>query len=139
MDSCRWLLLRDMAVFRPDHHRMVVCQRDTELEILEGHKERRNKFVVDSFSGLSWGRLGSGVYTKWSTIPPAGMMQKTSTHRPKPDKHVVICCLVPQYSGVKIGRIHADNSDLYWQVFSDLSNDWVAIPASYIEGWLDLP
>ena len=139
MDNLRWLLWREMAVFKPDHHRIVLCERNTDLEVLEGRKERRNTYAIDCFTGRSWGRQGTGRYERWTTLPAAGMMRSTKDYRPRPDKHVVISCSIPQYHGVKLGRIHADSSDLYWQVFSDLSNDWVAIPSSYIEGWLPLP
>ncbi len=138
-DSCRWLLLRDISVFRPDHYKVVICERDTSLEVIEGHRERRNTYVVDMFTGRSWGRIGSGQYLKWSSIPPAGMLLSSSEHRPMPDKHIVICSKVPQYFGPRIGRVHADSNQLLWQIFSDTSNSWIGIPASYIEGWLNLP
>lgn len=128
-----------MSVFKPEHHRLVICKRNMDREILEGHKERRNQYTVDMFSGLSWGRLGTGEYDAWSTIPPAGMMLSPVRERPRPDRPIVISCRVPAYHGVRIGRIHADTGQVLWQIYSDHSSDWIAVPVSYIEGWLHLP
>lgn len=139
MVDSRWILWRDMSVFKPDHHRIVLCERDTELEVLEGRKERRNTYSVDCFTGRSWGRQGSGRYQRWTTLPPAGMMASAKDHRPRPDRPIVICCRIHSYHGPRLGRLHADTGQVLYQIFSDLSNDWISIPVSYIEGWLPLP
>ena len=130
---------RDMAVFKPEHHRLVLCCRDMSLDVIEGHKERRNQYIVDMYTGVSWGRLGGGKYTKWSSLPPAGMMLSPLRERPRPDKHIVICSKISQYHGPRLGRVHADSNQILWQLFSDQLNDWISLPISYIEGWLPLP
>lgn len=127
-----WLILRDLDIFPPDHHRAVVCQRDMNLEVINGQKERRNQFVVDSWTGKSWGRVGGGKYIKWAAIPPAGMMVPPTT-KPPVDEHIILCVTITQYFGVKIGRYRKQ-----WEVYSDLLGDWVVVPASYVEGWLPL-
>lgn len=136
MDSTtRWMLLRDLDVFPPAPHTLVLCQRDLSWEIMEDRKERRHEFVVDHFSGKTWGRIGAGHYIKWSSIPPAGMMVSPNKI-PSPNKLVVVCCSATKFSGVRIGRV---NYEGVWQIYGDILGDWIAIPAAYMEGWLALP
>jgi hypothetical protein len=133
-EHTRWMVLRDTAVFPAPFHTSVVCERDMALEIISGQKERRNTFVIDQWTGRSWGRVGSGRYLKWSHIVPAGMMRSPSI-LPESDKHIIICSLVPQFFGVRIGRFHNKS----WELFSDTLGNWIVIPDKYVQGWLVLP
>lgn len=126
------MVLRDADVFPPAPHTSVLCQRDMSLEILEGRRERRDEFIVDSFTGKSWGRIGTGRYLKWSNIPPSGMM-RSPLKLPEPNKTVIICSLIPQYYGLKIGKMSYEGA---WSFYSDILSDWIVIPVGYIEGWL---
>ena len=135
MDSdTRWLVLRDLAVFPPAFHTSVVCQRDMGLEVLGGQKERRQEWVVDSFTGKSWGRVGTGKYLKWSPCPPAGMMRSPQSPPPT-DKLLIVCCTVPKYFGIRIGRFSKGR----WEIHSDILSNFVIVPNGYVEGYLWLP
>jgi hypothetical protein len=127
-----WLILRDLDIFPPDHHRLVVCQRDLSFEIMEGKTERHHEFTVDMWTGKSWGRLGGGKYLKWAAIPPARMMFSTAK-KPTPNEHIFLCVTIPQYFGVRVGRFNR-----HWELYSDLLGTWVTVPSSFIEGWLPL-
>ena len=130
-----WFLPRDIDIFPPPHHTMIVCERDMNFEVIEGHKERRNKFVIDCFTGRSWGRIGTGRYIKYTIIPPVEKMLKPSII-PPPGRLIVICNTVPKFFGVRIGRFNPDGR---WEIFGEFLTNWIAIPSPYVEGWLMLP
>ena len=131
MDS-RWLILRDLDIFPPNHHQLVVCQRDLSVEIMSGQKERRHEYVIDHWTGRSWGRVGTGKYLKWSAVPPASAMI-SSDIRPVNNNHIIICCRMPQFFGIRIGKYEGG-----WRIYSDILVDWINVSGSYVEGWLPL-
>ena len=135
MANHRWLLLRDVDVFPPAPHTSVICQRDLSFEIMSGQCERRSEFTIDQFTGRSWGRVGTGRYLKWGSIPPSGMMIAPAK-LPEPGSQILICSTILPYFGPKIGKFSNDGN---WYVRSDILNDWVAMPSAYIQGWLNLP
>lgn len=131
----RWLVLRDADVFPPPPHTSVVCQRDLSLEIMTGQRERRHEFVVDQSNGRTWGRLGTGRYLRWSNCPPVGMT-RSPLQLPEPNKPVIIYVNITQYFGLRVGKMDYQG---IWMIYSDTLNNWIAIPVSYISGWLALP
>jgi hypothetical protein len=131
----RWLVLRNVDVFPPPFHTLVICERDMTLEVIEGHRERRNQFVIDQHNGRTWGRVGTGAYTKWSHCPPVGMA-RSPLKLPPPNKIVVVYVALAQYFGLRIGKM---NFEGVWTIYGDVINDWITIPVGYIGGWLDLP
>ena len=135
MDESRWLILRDLDVFPPPFHTSILCQRDLSVEIIQGQKERRHEWVIDAWSGKSFGRRGSGRYRKWSTVPPAGMA-RSPLKNPEPEKMVVVYVTLSKYFGLRIGRMTYNGM---WEIFADSVGDWVSIPVGYLEGWLPLP
>jgi hypothetical protein len=133
-ENTRWAILRDAAVFPPPFHTSVICLRDLSVEVMSGQKERRHEWVVDSFNGKTWGRVGTGRYLKWSNCPPVGMA-RSPLKIPEPDKPIVIYVTLTQYFGLRIGKMSKGS----WMIYADALNDWVSIPVGYIGGYLLLP
>jgi hypothetical protein len=134
-----WVVTRHPHAFTPRTWQMVLCRRNTTVEVLPGVQERRYGFAIDVYSGQSWAREGSGAYEYWTDFPPIEKWCPAKMTPPM-DAECVFWLANGYYAGMQIGQVVLDSSQhVVWQVRDPYSTHWVNVLSSHVGHWLLLP
>lgn len=134
-----WMVVRHPHAFLPNPWQTVLCKRDMTIEVMPGVTERRFAFVLDSYSGRSWHREGSGTYEYWTDFPK---IEQWCPPQITPPLNTL--CLLWLHSsedaGLQIGQVGQDAlGNELWQIRDPYSTNWKRVFSKNVGGWLLMP